>query len=283
MSANLSIRCTIPSTLEDELPTILFGMPILGTEINDRIEDRTAVSVFLPGTEIDRVAETKSLITAAGGEVIEIAVVEDEDWMENYRALVQPFGVGATWWVDPHPDTPTPAPPGRTRLVVPPRMAFGSGSHESTRLLLEALEKTDLDGHTVLDVGTGSGILALASDARRAARVLAVDIDPVAVSTACQIRDLQEWRPGVHFVTGSADCAAGGLFDDVLCNMISAHFIPLFDAMIATLAPGGTLLLSGMLLGEADSLSDELERRGLLPSPMVALGEWASLRAERRG
>lgn len=283
MSAYLSIRCSIPSILEDELPTVLFEIPVLGTEIDAQNGDRAEVTVFLPDTEIDRVAELKSLITAAGGEVIEIAIVEDEDWMANYRALVQPFGVGTMWWVDPHPDTPTAAPPGRMRLVMPPRMAFGSGSHESTRLLLTALETTDLNGRKVLDVGTGSGILALASDLRGAVRVLAVDIDPVAVYTACQIRDLQEWRSRVHFVTGSAECAAGGLFDLILCNMISAQFVPLLDAMISKLALGGTLMLSGLLVGEFDSLSDELNRRGLKASPMVSLGDWASLSAGGRG
>ena len=144
MRAFLSIRCSVPTTLEEELPTVLFDLPVLGTEIGARDGDRVEATVFLPDTEADRVAEVASTISAAGGEVVEITVVEDEDWMASYRALVRPFEVGATWWIDPHPETPTAAPSGRRRLVVPPRMAFGSGSHESTRLLLRALEGTDL-------------------------------------------------------------------------------------------------------------------------------------------
>ncbi|MDX2436416.1 MAG: 50S ribosomal protein L11 methyltransferase [Acidobacteriota bacterium] len=279
MGAFLSISCSLPVALEEEIPTLLFEIPVLGTEIKNRRDDRIDVTVFLADTEIDRTVEVQSLIAAAGGDRFEVVIVEEEDWMENYRRVVQPFEVGSTWWVDPRPDTPTAAPEGRKRLVVPPRMAFGSGSHESTRLILGSLETADLRGRTVLDVGTGSGILALASETMGAQRVLGVDIDPVAIRIACQIRDLQEWQPRVHYVTGSVGCAAPALYDFVLCNMISAHSIPLLDAMTTALAPGGILVLAGLLVEEVESVTGELEQRGLMTSPMIAQNEWASLSA----
>ena len=282
MGAFLSLQCSIPSVLEDELPTLLFEVPLLGTEIKDRCGDRVAVAVYLPAAEIDGVTKAKSLISAAGGDGFEVDIVEEEDWLVNYRKVVTPFRVGTTWWIDPHPDTPTAAPPDRRRLVVPPRMAFGSGSHESTRLILGTLETANVFGRSVLDVGTGSGILALASDLLGARPVLGVDIDPVAIQIACQIRDLQEWRPGVHYVTGSAGCATGGRFDVVLCNMISAHFIPLLDDLAAALAPGGRVVLSGLLVEEAERVALELESRGLEIVSRAARNEWASLSGGRR-
>ncbi len=279
MSAFQSIRCSIPSALEEELPTLLFGVPVLGTEINNRRGDRAEVTVYLSGSDVEWVAEVNRAIAEAGGLDFEVAIVEEEDWMANYRRAVQPFEVGATWWIDPHPDTPTAAPPERRRLVIPPRMAFGSGSHESTRLILEALESADIVGRNVLDAGTGSGILALACDVLGARRVLGVDIDPFAVHTARQIRDLQAWKPRAHYAIGSIECAVPGFFDFVLCNMITAHFLPLLDRMSAALAPGGTLVLAGLLVEEVDSISGEIERCGMLASSTAALGEWASLSA----
>lgn len=281
MGAFLSIRCSIPSKQEEELPALLFEMPILGTEINSADGDRVMVTVYLPHSAGEMATEAKTLIQGVGGRDFEIASVAEEDWMEAYRKTVQPFEVGETWWIDPHPGTPTPAPPDRKRLVVPPRMAFGSGSHESTRLILSALETIDVCGWSVLDVGAGSGILALACDLLGAGRVLAVDIDPVAADVARQIRGLQEWHPEVHYVIGSADCAARGGFDLVLCNMISAHSIPLLDAMSEALAPGGTLLLSGLLSDEAHPMVEELAYRGLVTASINAVEEWVSLEAGR--
>jgi ribosomal protein L11 methyltransferase len=160
-------------------------------------------------------------------------------------------------------------------------MAFGSGSHESTSLILSALETADLKGRSVLDVGTGSGILALAAELSGARRVIGVDIDAVAIHIARQIGDLQEWRPGVHYVVGSVGCAAGGVFDLVLCNMISAHFVPLLDALATALAPHGTLVLSGLLVEESGDVVAELQERGLVAGPAAVLNEWACLSALR--
>jgi ribosomal protein L11 methyltransferase len=283
VSAFLSVRCSIPWTFEDELPALFAGVPILGTEIGERHGERVDVTVYVSRTEPAREQAVASLLRSCGGDGIEVGSVADEDWLANYREIVQPFAVGETWWLDPHPDTPTPAPPGRRRLAVPPRTAFGSGSHESTRLILCALEETDLKGRRVLDVGTGSGILALAADASGASRVLGVDIDPVAIAVACEIRSLQEWRPGVRFVIGSAGCVVGGSFDMVLCNMISAHFKPLLDNMASAVAPGGQLVLSGLLVSEIEGVSVELGRRALGIDSIDSLGEWASIRGGRRG
>jgi len=281
VGAFLRVRCWVPLALEEEIPTLLYPMPVLGTEIGERRGERVAVTVFLRHNESLKAADVETLLDAAGAGGIEFGHVEEEDWLATYRKDVRPFAVGATWWVDPHPETPTEAPPGRRRMAIPPRMAFGSGSHESTTLILRALETADLKGRCVLDVGTGSGILALAADLLGARRVLGVDIDAIAVDIARQISDLQEWRPRVHYVVGSAGCAAGGLFDLVLCNMISAHFLPLLDSLAATLGPQGTLVLSGLLAGETDAVASELRRRGLVAGPVAVMNEWACVSAVR--
>ena len=105
---------------------------------------------------------------------------EPRDWVQSARDLLQPMQVGARFFLVPEwRDDPTPA--GRFRIAVNPGMAFGTGVHETTRLCLETLEDYLKPGMSVLDVGTGSGILARAAKLLGAGRVTACDIDPVAV------------------------------------------------------------------------------------------------------
>ena len=280
MDAFLRVGCFIPQAVEEELPTLLHPFQILGVEVGEPRGRDVFVAVYLPDAEGGRLAGLELLITSLGGEGFAVETVENQDWLAGYREAVQPFAVGEAWWVDPHPENPTAAPDGRQRLVMPPRTAFGSGSHESTRLILCALEAAGVRGARVLDVGTGSGILALASDVLGACLAVGIDIDPVAVRTADEIRDLQEWRSGVHFVIGSASCAAANSFD-LLCNMISASFLPLLGEMAAALTATGVLVISGLLVSEIDTVSSELRRRKLEPVASQTLGEWACLSAGR--
>jgi ribosomal protein L11 methyltransferase len=279
MDAYLELRCSIPAELEELLPGLFAGLHVLGMEIEPGESDRVGVTVYFRQDAHALRDEVHVLLEAIGGERLSQAIVEDEDWLAAFRESVQAFPVGARWWFDPHPDRPTAAPPGRCRIVMPPRTAFGSGTHESTRLILDALDETDVKGASLLDVGTGSGVLALAADALGARRVLAVDSDPLAIRTAVEICALQEWRPAVHFVIGSAGCAGDGFFDMVVCNMISAHSLPLLNHMVAALAPGGKLLLSGLLRGELPAVEPKLEEAGLTVLGVGRDGEWVSLAA----
>src|ERR1035438_7285524 len=122
---------------------------------------------------------------------------EARDWVQSSRDLLQPMEVDRHFFLVPQ-WRDDPAPEGRFRIVVNPGMAFGTGVHETTRLCIEALEDYLRPGMTVLDVGTGSGILARAAQLLGAGRVIACDIDPVAVEIA-----------GIGFV-GSVGAGARG-------------------------------------------------------------------------
>jgi ribosomal protein L11 methyltransferase len=156
----------------------------------------------------------------------------DRDWVQSARDLLQPMEVGERFYLVPEwRDDPTPA--GRFRIVVNPGMAFGTGVHETTRLCLEALERYVRKGARVLDVGTGSGILAKAAELLGAERVWACDIDPIAVEIA-----------GMGFV-GSADAVASGLADIVTANISPEAIVGLAPELVRVLRPGGVLLASG--------------------------------------
>jgi ribosomal protein L11 methyltransferase len=278
----LSLHCSVASELEDELPQLLAPWPILGTALAPGDDGRVGVTIYFDGADAAMREQVSELLLSHGAAGLAAAELPAEDWLAGYRRLVRAFVVADRWWIDPHPEAPTAAPAGRLRLVMPPRTAFGSGSHESTRLVLAALEELPLAGARVLDVGTGSGILALAAERCGAGLVLGVDVDPVAVGVARQIAGLQEWRPRVHFAVGSADCVAAGAFDVVLCNMVTDSFLPLLGAMGRAMTDGGALVVSGILAAEIDRVLEQLGRAALQASGLSVLDGWARVTVRRR-
>src|ERR1039458_7126396 len=139
-----------------------------------------------------------------------------------------------------------PAPPGRFRIAVNPGMAFGTGVHETTRLALEALEEFVKPGMTVLDVGTGSGILAKAARLLGAARVYACDTDPVAVEIA-----------GDGFI-GSVNAVATASVDLAVANISPEAIVQLAPDLLRVLRKGGVLLVSGFELAEVEQVKAAL-------------------------
>lgn len=167
--------------------------------------------------------------------------VEPRDWNTTWKAGFDPVTVGEVAVVAPWHDPDTPA---RVTLVVEPAQAFGTGHHETTTACLSALQQLDLCRVSVLDVGTGTGILALAAKALGAGRVLAVDVDPLAVTAAAD--NAVANGLDVEVVQGSVSAAAGEQFGVVVANLDTATLSRLAPDLAAALAPGGTFIGSGV-------------------------------------
>jgi ribosomal protein L11 methyltransferase len=189
---------------------------------------------------------------------------EPQDWVESARELLQPMTVGARFFLVPEwRDDPTP--PGRFRITINPGMAFGTGVHETTRLCLEALEDYLKPGMTVLDVGTGSGILSEAAELLGAGRVWACDVDSIAIEIARR-------RLRASFV-GSADAVRSRIADLTLANISPEAAIQLAPELLRSLRPGGILLVSGFEGQEVNLVSAALPRA----SEVRRKGNWALL------
>jgi ribosomal protein L11 methyltransferase len=160
-------------------------------------------------------------------------------------------------------------------------MAFGTGSHESTQLMLCELEDLDLEGQAVLDVGCGSGILCLAALSRGAGSAMGLDIDPQSVWVARQIAMQQERPLKPAYVIASLAAFGGGGFDLVLCNMIAERFLPLLKAIRRLARKGATVIFSGILELQRAEVLRALAANGLQLVGERQLADWLSITARR--
>ena len=274
------VRGRLPFEAEDAVAELIAELGGAGASVEPRADGTVEVAVYVAANGAAPALRTR--LAALGAHAVRVETLPDRDWMASYRDSARAFAVGRRWWVDPLPEAPSPAPDGRLRLVVEPRTAFGSGSHESTRLVLEELEDRPPTGRSVLDVGTGSGILALAAERLGAATVVGFDLDPEALWVARQTVALQEWRSRVLLFAGPLGAIGDGArFDRIVCNMISEQFLPLVEALVAMVHDGGEIVFSGLLEPEPEALAGRLREAGLEVRSVRHEAGWAAVRTTR--
>ena len=195
-----------------------------------------------------RVRCREAAVTLAGSST---GIEEERDWLKEWRRRLKPFPVGARLWISPGRHLSETAVQDRVPIWLEPRMAFGTGTHESTQLCLEVLETLPLNGRTVLDIGTGSGILSIASAKLGAASVLACDIDPVAIEVAETNCRRNRVHHRIHLFTGPLEALAPTGFDVILANLEGNLIQRKLNDFAQHLKPGARLVLSGLLARDA--------------------------------
>jgi ribosomal protein L11 methyltransferase len=278
VSDSVRFSFNVPAARRDELIAELWALGTRGIH-QPSTPDGERLEAYFDASRSDDLAQRRTLWEACGATLVETADVEPEDWLAVYRARSRPVVIGP-FVIDPRePELETPASPVGERdaltLRIPARNAFGTGSHESTRLILEALVDLDVQGRTVLDVGTGSGILALSAVLLGAGRVVGFDIDSASVVTARANAKLNRLAP-VLFAGQVSGLRAR--FDTVLVNILPQRWIEDAAAVADRLRGGGDLIVSGLLADQSNSVIDRLAAHGLEYRSSRALGEWAVLR-----
>jgi ribosomal protein L11 methyltransferase len=207
-----------------------------------------------------RDAAKQALAAAFPEAVIAAREVDDEDWARRSQENLQPITVGRIT-VYPSPrdlrvlrPSPEPRAPNPVEIVIQPSMGFGTGHHATTRLCLLALQHEDLAGRTVLDVGTGSGILAIAAARLDAARAVGIDNDADAIQAARENLALNPEVAGVTFdVAELREVRTIAVASDItVANLTGALLAHEAHRILGAVRPGGRIIVSGLLAAERD-------------------------------
>ncbi|MGI6081352.1 MAG: 50S ribosomal protein L11 methyltransferase [Limnochordia bacterium] len=223
---------------------------------SDSVTVKAYLSVEAPDGLLADLAERVRRLAQMGLDpgVVEVSArrVRDEDWAHSWKEFYTVQHIGHRFVIVPSWITYA-AQPGEVIVHLDPGMAFGTGIHPSTRLCLEVLEQTVAPGTHVLDVGTGSGILAIAA-AKLGARVHALDIDPRAVSVARDNIGANGVMANVTVATGSIEDVQGMSFDIIVANIIADTIIDILPKAAQLLHPRGCFVASGIVVGRLEDV-----------------------------
>lgn len=209
--------------------------------------------------------------------------LEAEDWSEAWKAHYQPLRIGKRLLIRPQWIHVAPAA-GDIEIALDPGMAFGSGTHPTTQLCLEALERLMQPALDALDLGAGSGILAIAAAKLGARKVLALDIDPIAVEATSENARANGVGDKVIAEQGSLANALGSArrFDLAVVNILARVILQLAEQRLGEIVrPGGIVLCSGIIDTQVDEVEAALRRSGLQPYARRQQGDWVLVEAKR--
>ncbi len=270
MPAPLYSRLRVPKKAGDE---VVLGVLCLHGPLGFEIAGEDLVAYF-------REAESARI---AGGALRARRVlheltpdIPEGDPLEAYRAASRPFPVGRRLWIEPGESRGEPAPENRVTLRVPATRAFGTGSHASTRLALLALEDELLAGRSLLDVGTGSGVLALAAAGLGATRAVGLDTDADAVFVARENLRRHAFGARVRLYAGPL-AACAGEFDVVVANMLAEEILPEAPRLLERAGTTGRVVVSGVTREHEREVLGAMRRGPWKLAARRTEGEWISL------
>lgn len=238
------VRVTVPVGAAELASDLLWGLGATG--IAEREGQPGAVEVMLTAGFVDRQTAVRAVEALDSCWAPVLDEVVDDSWLDAWRPYARPVRAGARFVLVPTWQPDFPAAAGDVVVRLDPGRQFGSGSHPSTRLVLAAVERMVTTGTSVLDVGCGSGVLAVASALLGARPVVAVDVDRAAPAVTAA----NAAANGVgHLVEPSTTPVTDvdGHFSVVLANLLAPIVVELAEALTAKVAPGGSLVVGGLL------------------------------------
>jgi len=290
---------TAPAGELEVLAARLFEFGALGVELQEPEQQLMPGTPPLPpgaGRCIAHFSEREAAADSARdlGRVEAPLEVAEQDWSVAWRKHHRPLRVGPRSWVQP-PWEDAPAAPGEARVLIDPGMAFGTGSHPTTALCLERVDELLAEfcqrGHhshgvpsavDVLDVGTGSGVIALLAVKLGAGRVCGTEKDPVALEAARRGAELNGIAPDrIWWALADPDELPAPPYRIVVANILLNTLIELAPAIARKVAGGGRLVLSGLLPAQAGEAEAAYAAQGLVPAGHTERDAWVRVELSR--
>jgi ribosomal protein L11 methyltransferase len=272
---------------EETASALLFDLGSIGiVTLEETLDDVTLGGYFDEHTnadvirqsledEFDRVGLRDAL------HAVSISVVPDQDWMQKWKEGFEAVEIGERLVVAPSWKIPKESG-GRVVVQIDPGMAFGTGTHETTRLCLEAVERY-WRGGDLLDVGTGTGILAIAASLLASgSRIVAIDVDPQAVDVARENLAINGVSGLIELREGQPRNLAGQRFNIVVANLTAEVILELINDLAGCVGVEGLMILSGILSVLADDVQRALVGCGFRVIERRDSGEWSALVAVNR-
>lgn len=267
---------SIFAEFKDALVKRLFELGCLGV-----IDEDERVTAFFPQgvdpgglrVELDLMHSLLSSAGYPGALSFEHSIIPHADWCEFWKDSFKPMEIGRFTVLPPWEKKSD----CRLNIIIDPGMAFGTGQHETTRscLLLMELYSEAGQKERFLDLGTGTGLLAIAAAGLGYKHVLGIDTDPAAIQAAQKNLELNNCRQ-VQLKTGDISLACGS-YDTIAANLYSQLLVNLSPEIASRLNTGGVAILSGMLCGQEEEVIAAMKQQALTPVDKITDGRWVSL------
>jgi len=281
-----SVRIACEPGFEDIISTIIFESGFSGLEEHKESDCLVYTAYYpfkfqKPGPLENlkkSLQELSANISGIPGHILSIDDVPMEDWESSWREGLGAVEVGSALVVRPSWIQYENAGE-RTEIIIDPKMAFGTGGHDTTYLCLEALESIDLNGLSVIDAGCGSGILSIAAAKLGAGSVYGFDSDSFSVKNALENIEINGVCDVVIIEEAELKTVKSEPCNLVLANMISSILIPNLSILHGFLNPPGNIIFSGILAEEETLFTESLEREGFLLTGAMRRNEWIAFQA----
>jgi ribosomal protein L11 methyltransferase len=276
----LELKIVMPEKYQEFLIAELTELDFEGFEQEDEF-----ILAFIPASRLDDAAREhiERILSGFDGAWIETEIIhQPRNWNEEWEGTIQPMVIGSfyikpTWSL-------IQAPPDKIVLEIDPKMSFGTGYHETTRLMLQLIDTTEFSDASVLDAGTGTGILAIAAIKKGATKAVGFDIDEWSYQNALENSMLNRVNDRFQVIFGTLSMIdVKKLFDIVMANINRNTLLDIAEDLAGRVKPGGSLFLSGLLMNDVDVILENRYFGSFVKEREIAEGEWVALKLKKTG
>lgn len=284
MSGFLEVSCRCSPENEERL-TAFITESVVNSLVTEDDQDQVVIKFYLPREPeseklvrilSDFLTNEEMVLSTEDQPAISIRPIEEIDWIRSYQESFRPVELNdlvirSSWDQRDYS--------GKLEIIIEPKMAFGTGKHETTRLCLEQLQHEVKPGDKLLDLGVGSAVLSILAVKLGASECYGLDTDPVAVENALENIELNGVADRIEIAEGSMELVSkNGYYDIVVSNLIKEGIVELFDDFLRCVKPGGLIILSGILTTQEAEMVELIRSKGQERIEVTRLNEWICCR-----